>query len=126
MRVNEYDDVACSLLADAHEIETSKRPAYTSGSADVLANFKSIAARTGATPGQVLTVYLLKHIDAITAALCMPDLPQAESVESRFADAVNYLKLGYALVVEREGSSSGVPVADYPPVATIAGNHFAD
>jgi hypothetical protein len=126
MKVNEYDDVACSLLADAHEIETSKRPAYTSGSADVLANFKSIAARTGATPGQVLTVYMLKHIDAITAALCMPGLPQAESVESRFADAVNYLKLGYALVVEREGSSSGVESDGAPEVATIAGNHFAD
>jgi hypothetical protein len=28
--------------------------------------------------------------------------------------------------LEREGSSSGGPVADYPPVATIAGNHFAD
>jgi hypothetical protein len=120
MKVNEYDDLASGLLADAHEIETSKRPAYTIGDADVLANFKSIAARTGLTPGAVLSVYMLKHIDAITAALSRPDIPQAESVESRFADAVNYLKLGYALVVEREGSDSGVESDGVPTSGTVS------
>ena len=117
MNVNEYDDIAAALLADAHEIEVSKRPAYTIGDADVLANFKRVAERTGLTAGQVLSVYMLKHIDAVTAALSRPDLPQAESVQSRFADAVNYLKLGFALITERQAARVPVPPAAVGPAA---------
>jgi hypothetical protein len=100
MTLETYTKLADALLAEAQAIETAKRPAYTQGSVDVLANFRRIAERTGLTPGQVLTVYLLKHLDSITAALCQPTLPQAETVVSRFADAVNYLKLGFALLEE--------------------------
>lgn len=100
MTLETYDRVAAELLAKAREIETAKRPSYTIGSPDVLANFKRVAERTGLTPGQVLTIYMLKHIDSITAALCNPEIPQAEDVEGRFADAVNYLKLGWALIEE--------------------------
>lgn len=89
------------LLRTAEDIESSKRPAYTIGSEDVLANFKRIAERTGQEPGQVLATYMLKHVDAVTSALCRPDLPQAEAILGRFADLINYAKLGYALVVER-------------------------
>jgi hypothetical protein len=100
VKIDDYTSVAESLLAEANAIEVSKRPGYTGGSEDVLANFKRIADRTGLTPGQVLTVYFLKHVDAITAILCRPDLPVSEEVEGRFADGINYLKLGYALVLE--------------------------
>src|SRR5690606_7796603 len=43
----------------------------------------------------------LKHVDAVTSALCRPDLPQAEAILGRFADLINYAKLGYALIEER-------------------------
>jgi len=102
MKLNRYDELSAGLLAEAHEIEKSKRPSYTIGSEDVLANFKRVAERTGQTPGQALATYWLKHVDSITAALCHPELPQAEAIEGRFADCINYLKLGYALVVEAE------------------------
>lgn len=67
------------------------------GNQDVLHNFKTVAQRVGVTPGQVWAVYFLKHIDAITSIMCAPDLPVSEAPIGRFADAVNYLKLGYAL-----------------------------
>jgi len=93
------------LLRTAEDIESSKRPAYTIGSEDVLANFKRIAERTGQEPGQVLATYMLKHVDAVTSALCRPDLPQAEAILGRFADLINYAKLGYALIEERAGKT---------------------
>lgn len=85
----------CLSIADA------KRPAYTSGSADVLHNFKAVAARVGITPMQVWAVYFLKHVDAIVTAARSPDTPQAESLDGRFADAINYLQLGHALIGDR-------------------------
>lgn len=100
MNVEQYDQIADKLLKTAHEIEVSKRPAYTIGSADVFKNFKSIAERVGLTPQQVSCVYWLKHVDAITAYLSDPTCPQAESIESRFADCINYLKLSYAMGLE--------------------------
>jgi len=102
MTHEEYEAVAGGLISHAQEIEDAKRPSYTLGSEDVLANFKRVGERTGLTPGQVLSVYLLKHVDSITAALCRPDLPQAEAVKGRFADGLNYLKLGFALWSEEE------------------------
>lgn len=120
MTTHEYDDMATALLADAHEIEVSKRPAYTIGDPDVLANFKRVADRTGLTPGQVLSVYMLKHIDAITAVLSRPDLPQAESFASRCADALNYIKLAHALVAERDAHVS-LPAWSADPTGTCDG-----
>lgn len=99
---SEYDRVAGDLMALAREIETAKRPGYTVGSEDVLANFKAVAERAGITTEQAWTVYFLKHIDAITSIMTRPDLPVAEAAPGRFADAVNYLRLGFAIMRERE------------------------
>jgi hypothetical protein len=98
----EYDRVTGELMALASKIETDKRPGYTSGSADVLANFKRVAVRAGITPEQAWLVYFLKHIDAVTSIMAQPDLPVSEAPPGRFADAINYLKLGYALLEERQ------------------------
>lgn len=102
MDTKTYDAISKQLIDEAHQIEAAKRPAYTIGSPDVLANFKRVADRTGATPGQVLATYMLKHVDAVTSALCQPGLPQAEAIIGRFADLINYCKLGYALISERD------------------------
>lgn len=101
MTHDQYLAAKDTLLRTAEDIESSKRPAYTIGSEDVLANFKRVAERTDQTPGQVLATYMLKHVDAVTSALCRPDLPQAEAILGRFADLINYAKLGYALIEER-------------------------
>lgn len=100
MTADDYRKASASLLSLAQSIETAKRPAYTIGSSDVLRNFKSVAERAGITPAQAWAVYFLKHVDAITAAANNPNIPQAEELSGRFADALNYLKLGWALFVE--------------------------
>jgi hypothetical protein len=100
MTADDYTRISAMLLDTAAKIEAAKRPAYTTGNPDVLHNFKSVAARAGITPMQAWAVYFLKHIAAITALAKDPDLPQAEGIEGRFADAINYLKLGYALHTE--------------------------
>ena len=119
MNQQDYDRVSLELLTEAHTIEVAKRPGYTLGNDDVLKNFKAAAERAGVTPGQAWAVYFLKHIDAITSVMTRPDLPVSEAPLGRFSDAVNYLKLGFALYRERESASmtrpSTVPSA---PVAS--------
>ena len=105
VNLKDYDANALNLLTEAHAIETAKRPGYTVGSADVLRNFKAVADRTGLTPGQVWAVYASKHFDAITSIMARPDLPVSEAPLGRFADAINYLKLGYALFNERDDAT---------------------
>lgn len=100
MHVEEFERVRRELLDHADGVATAKRPGYTIGDADVLKNFKSVAARVGVTPGQVLAVYMLKHVDAITSILCNPNLPVSEAPLGRFGDLINYAQLGYAMVVE--------------------------
>jgi hypothetical protein len=97
-----YDYYAKQLIEKAHQIETAKRPAYTVGSVDVHANFKRTAELAGITPGQVLAVFMTKHYDAILSALARPELPQAEEIEGRFADLINYAKLGYTLLMAQK------------------------
>jgi hypothetical protein len=102
VNTTDYDRVGAELLMLAREIETAKRPGYTVGSVDVLANFKRVADRAGISVGQAWAVYFLKHIDAITSIMTRPDLPVSEEPPGRFADAVNYLRLGYAILKEIE------------------------
>lgn len=93
-----YFEISANLLQFAKNIEDSKRPAYTGDNIDCLHNFKSVAERLGLTPLEVWGVYFLKHVDAIISYAKDKDIPQAESIDSRFADAINYLKLGYAIM----------------------------
>ena len=98
-----FDKLVDTLQRNEVEMMDVKRPAYTQGSEDVLANFKRVAARLETTPGQVLLTYFEKHMDAIRSALLHPEIPQAEEMSGRFLDARNYLALGYALLQESKG-----------------------
>lgn len=95
-------DVLAVLAAG---ISTAKRPGYTQGHEDVLHNFKFVAEQMGVTPMQVWGVYFLKHVMALSAYAKDPRIAQAEGLAGRFADALNYLFLGYALMVELERAS---------------------
>jgi hypothetical protein len=105
----DYDKHAQDLETYARKVTLDKRPAYTQGNVDVLWNFKNVGQRLGLKPGDVLLVYLEKHLDAIRSALTKPELPQAEEIKGRFADAINYLKLGYALIQETAPEATPVP-----------------
>lgn len=102
MDANTYDQLCNELLAHAEGIAHSKRPGYTEANSDVLHNFKSVAKAMGITPMQAWGIYFLKHISAITSHAKDPNIPQAEAILGRFADAINYLQLGWALTVEAE------------------------
>jgi hypothetical protein len=102
----EYDRVAGELMQLARSIEDGKRPGYTIGSEDVLANFKRVAERVGVTTEQAWAIYFLKHIDAICSVMTAPNLPVSEAPPGRFADAVNYLRLGYAIWRERSDAAA--------------------
>jgi hypothetical protein len=95
---SDYEDSVCELLDLAYRIEQAKRPGYTQDSNDVLDNFKKAAEMNGTTPMQAWGVYFYKHVAAILSYAKNPDIPQAEKLSGRFADAINYLKLGYHMI----------------------------
>ncbi len=102
MNQAEYENVAGGLMQLARDIEDSKRPGYTRGDDDVLVNFKRVGERLGISTEQAWGTYFLKHIDAILSIMTQPELAVSEEPAGRFADAINYLRLGYALLRERD------------------------
>ncbi len=110
MNQHDYEARSGELLSRSAEIEQAKRPGYTLGNVDVLHNFKAVAVRAGITPEQAWLVYFLKHVDAVTSIMGRPDLPVSEEPIGRFADALNYLKLGWALLGERSAIQNPEPV----------------
>lgn len=97
-----YDVEKGILLARAEAIQAAKQPSYTRGSGDVLHNFKTAAGAANITAEQAWVVFAKKQWDAICALMTQPDLEVAEPPIERFADLMNYMKLGYALWVERQ------------------------
>lgn len=84
--------------------QDNKQAAYTHHSEDVLANFKIISRVTGMTPLQVLNVYKAKHDIAFSTYVNMG--LEAEPVETRIADLMNYCELAYALIREIKASQA--------------------
>ena len=113
----EYDKVTGELMALALSIEDGKRPGYTVGSEDVLANFKRTADRAGVSVGQAWAILWLKHVDAVLSIMTRPDLPQAEAPPGRFADCLNYLRLGFAILSETLPAPVAEPSATFEPGA---------
>ena len=100
MEITEYQMIKEILIDRGWQIENDKRPSYTIGSEDVLANFKRVGDRAEIPSTKIAVIYLLKHLDSIMSIVNNPDIPQSEPVLDRFADAVNYLALLLALIVE--------------------------
>jgi len=97
-----YEKCVQELELLAKTIEDSKRPGYTQANGDVLSNFRKAAELSGTTPMQAWGVYFYKHVAAIMSYAKDPNIPQAEDIEGRFADAMNYLKLGFYILKEKE------------------------
>jgi hypothetical protein len=96
--LTEYEKSVHMLLDLAYEIEEAKRPGYTQESNDVLDNFKKAAEMSGCTPLQVWGAYFYKHVAAILSYAKDENIPQAEKISGRYADAINYLKLGFHMI----------------------------
>lgn len=101
MTHKEFLQVKQELLEFADEVAAPKRVEYTGDSDDALNNFKRIANRLGMSPLQVWAVYFNKHVDSVNTFIKGNDAV-SEPMGSRFADMLNYLFLGIALIIEEE------------------------
>lgn len=100
MNQKEFIETKKYILEKALDIMNAKQPEYTNKSIDVLHNFKTTAESIGITPMEVWAVFFNKHIQAILSHAGDPYMHQAEPIDSRYADAINYLFLGFAMLVE--------------------------
>tara|TARA_R100001163_G_scaffold54897_1_gene42252 strand:- start:299 stop:619 length:321 start_codon:yes stop_codon:yes gene_type:complete len=85
----------------AEMVMNKKGPEYTTGSKDVLNNFKATAEKIGVEPLDIWFAYFDKQVSSIAAHVGNQNLKKAEPLVSRFADIINYAQLGYALFIER-------------------------
>ena len=72
---------------------------YAQDEDNVFANFERISDTLHISREKVLMVYLLKHIDGISAYI-KGHKSQRESVEGRLTDAIVYLMLLWSMVIE--------------------------
>ena len=101
MTQKEFNTFSKALDYMAKDVMKSKGPEYTQQDKDVLANFKNTAERLNTTPLKVWGAFYDKQLSSIFAHLNDANLKKAESIESRFADIINYCHLGLALFKER-------------------------
>ena len=97
----EFNKLANELDTLAKDIMNAKGPEYTQQDKDVLANFKNTADRLNTSELKIWGAFFDKQISSIYAHLNNANLKKAESIESRFADIINYCHLGLALFKER-------------------------
>tara|TARA_R110002153_G_scaffold5020_4_gene23387 strand:- start:3256 stop:3594 length:339 start_codon:yes stop_codon:yes gene_type:complete len=102
MEKHELKRVKKYLLELADEIMTAKQPEYTNKNIDVLNNFKTSAKLVGITPEEIWAAHFIKHVQSILSHAHNPGMEKAEPIQTRYADAINYLFLGFCLVVENE------------------------
>ena len=97
----EFNKLANELDKLAKDIMNKKGPEYTQQDLDILANFKNTGDRLNTSPLKIWGAFFDKQITSIYAHLNNANLKKAESIESRFADIINYCHLGLALFKER-------------------------
>ena len=74
---------------------------YAQDEDNVFANFERVAESLHISREKVLMVYLLKHIDGISA-YTKGHKSQREDVRGRLTDAIVYLMLLWSMVIENE------------------------
>ena len=74
---------------------------YAQSEDNVFANFDRVAKAINSTREKVLMVYLLKHIDGISAHI-KGHKSQREDVTGRLTDAMVYLMLLWGMIEEDE------------------------
>ena len=80
---------------------------YAHGVENVFANFERVGKAIDVSPDKTLMVYLLKHIDGITAYIS-GHKSQREDVRGRIKDAIVYLMLLWAMIEQKESNGKEV------------------
>ena len=97
MTQKEFNKLRQQIDLMADHIMRDKGPEYTLMHDDVLNNFKSTANRLNTSPLKVWATYFDKQVNSVFALVNHANIKIAESIDSRFADIINYAKLGLAL-----------------------------
>jgi hypothetical protein len=100
MTNDEFTKIDAELLAASNAVLLERETSYAEGG-DRLANFKRIAREVGLTPEKVCEVYLHKALCSVTKLLNGQEV-KGEPVVSRFSDVMNYVRLAYALIREKQ------------------------
>lgn len=101
MTIQEFDELRLRIQQDREAIVHAKRPEYTEGKIDVLANFKQVGEEMEISPMKAWYVYYRKHMSSIVSFIKNPDIQLSEPILGRIEDAMNYLELLAALAKER-------------------------
>ena len=102
MTTEKFNKLIQDLDILARTTMNHKGPEYTNGNTDVLHNFKSTAQKAGVDPLPVWYIFFDKQCSSVAAHVKTDNLTQAEPIETRFADIINYCRLGLALFNERK------------------------
>lgn len=100
MTRDDFNKYIATFTEERRKIQMTKGEAY-SGKEDALDNFKRNARKNGVSPLVVWNVYFSKHLDAIDSYI-RGEYSDTEPIEGRFMDAINYLELGYGLMIEKQ------------------------
>lgn len=100
MNDREFEKIVDRRLSIVQKILTSKTKEYATDK-DRLHNFKRSSEVLGVSPAKSCFAYFTKHLVSI---MDMVDFrrPSQLAIDEKFTDAINYLLLLEALLVERE------------------------
>jgi len=107
MTNDRFNEIARGFFSFLEHVSATKGKEYANGE-DRLGNFKREALKLDVMPETVCHIYLAKHLDSIdhfvknvqTTGVPPPIL--SEPIHGRIGDAIVYLMLLDALIVERE------------------------
>lgn len=113
--IKNFFETECVSLLNA------KGKEYSRGEDDANSNFKRLGKELNLEPRKVLFVYLKKHLDAITYYIANGKT-ESEAIETRIADAINYLYILASLIKEENDSFKDEPVKkrSFDPMQTQA------
>ena len=100
MQYEKMKKLSEEIWKQLQETRDEGQKAYAHRKDNVFANFDRVAERLQVTPEKVLMVYLLKHIDGITAYI-EGHTSQREDVRGRIKDSMVYLMLLWGMIEEQ-------------------------
>ena len=107
MLKKDFDILFDKIVAKLHETRTAGQKEYAHTNDDVFANFNRIAGLLDIDRKNVLMVYLMKHMDGITAYI-NGHKSQREDIRGRLTDAMVYLMLLWGMIDEDEYSLESI------------------
>ncbi len=105
MTKKDFDNFVTEKITRCLGVLTAKGHDYAPEEEDRLSNFKLVGSRIGLQPIPIWYVYFMKHIIAIETMVKEGKL-LSEDIEGRFTDAINYLLLGEALLIDETDQTS--------------------